>query len=67
MLYHRLKLIFNNLQIFQEKINYPEIPNAQADDKNIQSLLHDPTKSGLKISEVRIDDSEATIICQQTR
>ena len=53
----------NNVKFFQEGLNYNEIAKAQQDDAFIKSLIENPSKSSLKISEVKIEDSDQVILC----
>ena len=53
----------NNVKFFQEDLNYNEIAKAQQDDVFIKSLIENPSKSSLKISEVKIEDSDQVILC----
>ena len=53
----------NNVKFFQEGLNYNEIAKAQQDDAFIKSLIENPFKSSLKISEVKIEDSDQVILC----
>ena len=51
------------MKFFQEDLNYNEIAKAQQDDAFIKSLIENPSKSSLKISEVKIEDSDQVILC----
>ena len=53
----------NKVKFFQEGLNYNEIAKAQRDDVFIKSLIENPSKSSLKISEVKIEDSDQVILC----
>ena len=53
----------NNVKFFQEGLNYNEIAKAQQDDAFIKSLIENPSKSSLKFSEVKIEDSDQVILC----
>ena len=51
------------MKFFQEGLNYNEIAEVQQDDAFIKSLIENPFKSSLKISEVKIEDSYQVILC----
>ena len=53
----------NNVKFFQEGLNYNEIAIAQQDDAFIKSLIENSSKLSLKISEVKIEDSDQVILC----
>ena len=53
----------NNVKFFQEGLNYTEIAKAQQDDAFTKSLIENSSKSSLKISEVKIEDSDQVILC----
>ena len=48
----------NNVKFFQQGLNYNEIAKAQQDGVFIKFLIENPSKSSLKISEVKIEDSD---------
>ena len=52
----------NDVKFFQEGLNYNEIAKAQQ-DTFIKSLIENPSKSSLKISEVKVEDSDQVILC----
>ena len=53
----------NNVKFFQESLHYNEIAKAQQDDAFIESLIENPSKSSLKISELKIEHSDQVILC----
>ena len=53
----------NNVKFFQEGLNHNELAKAQQDDAFIKSLIENLSKSSLKISEVKIENSDQVILC----
>ena len=52
----------NNVKFFQEGLNYNVISKAQQDDAFIKYLIENSSESSLKISEVKIEDSDQVIL-----
>ena len=57
------RIEINNIQVFQEGLNFNKIARAQLDDQFILELLDDPSQSSLKIEEFPIGNSNQGILC----
>ena len=53
----------NNVKFFQGGLKCNEIAKAQQDDAFIKSMIENPSKSSMKVSEVKIEDSDQLILC----